>query len=101
MIDRYVRNEPLWQPPQPKLPRVYVEPLQIDQMTTSQTSRPETPRAPAEWRRRNFAEVEVSFSPAEAMREACRCLRCDLQFTQPPEIEEREEEPVTTGGKLA
>ncbi len=101
MIDRYVRNEPLWQPPQPKLPRVYVEPLQIDQLTTSQTSRPETPRAPAEWRRRNFAEVEVAFSPAEAMREACRCLRCDLQFTQPPETEEREEEPVTTGGKLA
>jgi hypothetical protein len=45
--------------------------------------RAETPRVPAEWRKRNFAEVEVSFSAEEARREARRCLRCDLEFTQP------------------
>jgi hypothetical protein len=50
-------------------------------------ARAETPRAPAEWRRRNFAEVEVTFSPEEATREACRCLRCDLEFTQPAQPE--------------
>ncbi len=41
-----------------------------------------------EWRKRNFAEVEVTLSPDEASCEAGRCLRCDLEFTQPGEHEE-------------
>ena len=101
MIDRYVRNQPLLEPAVPLLPRVYIEPSQLEEVSAAQSSRPETPRAPAEWRRRNFAEVEVSFSPAEAMREAGRCLRCDLQFTRPRECEEHEETVVQIGGKLA
>jgi len=64
--------------------------------------RVETPRAPAEWRRRNFAEVEVSLSIDEAYREARRCLRCDLEFTAPKEADTGvgEESPTAvTGGK--
>jgi len=98
MITRYLRREPLVQPVEARLPSVYIEPLHFEQETTVDGQRVETPRAPAEWRTRNFSEVEVSLSVEEAIRESCRCLRCDLEFTQP---QEQKESAVTTGGKLA
>jgi len=100
MIDRYLKKEPLiQQPAEPLLPRVYVEPVELDQDIVS-SERAETPRAPAEWRKRNFAEVEVSFSIREATQEAYRCLRCDLEFTRPKEDEVKDQEinVVVTGG---
>ncbi len=87
MIERFLRNEELIPPSEPRLPRVYIEPVQTGEEDVQQDERAEAPRAPAEWRKRNFAEVEVSFSVEEATREACRCLRCDLEFTKPKEIE--------------
>ena len=80
MIDRYIRNEPLEQPAELQLPQVYIEPVKID--VEEIVKRAETPRAPAEWRRRNFAEVEVALSVEEATPEASRCLRCDLELIQ-------------------
>ena len=100
MIDRYLKNEPLLQEPaEPRLPKVYVEPVTIDPEIVPK-DRAETPRAPAEWRKRNFAEVEVSFSIREATAEAYRCLRCDLEFTQPKEEEINKDEldVLVTGG---
>ncbi|MEW5993053.1 MAG: FAD-dependent oxidoreductase, partial [Candidatus Zixiibacteriota bacterium] len=95
MIERYLRNEELIQPSEPRLPRVYVQPVQINEEDKQQAVRAETPRAPAEWRKRNFAEVEVSFSVEEATREASRCLRCDLEFIKAKETEEvKEAQPV-------
>ncbi|HWR83001.1 MAG TPA: FAD-dependent oxidoreductase, partial [Candidatus Deferrimicrobium sp.] len=82
MIARYLRNEKLIQPVEPRLPRVYVEPVATDGKPSETAGRTETPRAPAEWRKRNFAEVEVSLSTDEASCEARRCLRCDLEFTK-------------------
>jgi pyruvate/2-oxoglutarate dehydrogenase complex dihydrolipoamide dehydrogenase (E3) component len=79
ILERFLKNEPMLQPITPKLPQVYVEPIQDE--VALKAARAETPRAPAEWRRRNFAEVEVTLSPAEARRESLRCLRCDLEFT--------------------
>jgi len=96
MIARYLRHEPLIQPAQRRLPRVYIEPLRPDDSTEAPAgTRTETPRAPAEWRKRNFSEVEVSLSMAEAIRESCRCLRCDLEFTRP--AHEREQQMQTEG----
>jgi len=79
MIERFLKGEPLDRPCSPRLPQVYVEPL-LDEAALK-ARRAETPRAPAEWRKRNFAEVEVSLSQAEASQESLRCLRCDLEFT--------------------
>ena len=81
MISRWLRHESLVQPGQARLPQVFVPPVPAPEAGV--VERAEMPRAPAEWRRRNFAEVEVTFSVEEAGREACRCLRCDLEFTQP------------------
>jgi NADH-quinone oxidoreductase subunit F len=95
MIDRYIRNEQLIQPSKPCLPRIYIEPYKIEDETVSD-KRIETQRAPAEWRKRNFAEVEVSLSIDEATCEARRCLRCDLEFTQPKTEEEKNITPGVT-----
>jgi len=96
MIDHYIKGEILEQPAELKLPEVYIEPLDAEVEETLQAGRVETPRASIEWRKRNFAEVEVSLSGKEAICEANRCLRCDLEFTQPAEIEQQQ---AMAGGK--
>jgi NADH-quinone oxidoreductase subunit F len=96
MIERFLKKKPLIQPLTPTLPQVYVEP--VGEEGAADAARVETPRAPAEWRKRNFAEVEVSLSPQEARREAVRCLRCDLEFTarkeEKPELTEARRQPA-------
>ncbi len=84
------------------LPTVYIEPVVFEGDETPELNRVETPRASVEWRKRNFAEVEVSLSAQEAAREARRCLRCDLEFTKPREEEEKKEpSPTLSGGTTA
>jgi NADH-quinone oxidoreductase subunit F len=90
MIDRYINGESLDQPTELNLPKVYLEPVEVGDDDLSKVGRVETPRATVDWRKRNFAEVEVSLSVEEALREARRCLRCDLEFTQSEKIEELE-----------
>jgi len=85
MIDRYIRGETLKQKAGPILPQFYVAPSMTGDESMPSVNRVELQRAPAEWRKRNFAEVEVSLSIEEATCEARRCLRCDLEFTQPKE----------------
>ncbi len=87
MIDRYVKGEELKQPYAPALPRVYVEPTTTGDEESLETPRAKPPMLPIESRRRSFAEVEKSLSVEDATREAGRCLRCDLEFTQPKDEE--------------
>lgn len=94
VMERFLRGEDLKQPAQPRLPKVFVEPLTPVDEEVAVLRRAETPRAPVEWRRRGFAEVEMSLSAEEATCEARRCLRCDLEFTQP-----RAEEELRADGK--
>ena len=98
MIDRYVRGEGLKQPPVVKLPEVYLESADKCKEHEGDERRVEVPRAMVQWRRRGFAEVEMSLTVEEATREACRCLRCDLEFTTPKETVEEE---VEIGGLSA
>jgi NADPH-dependent glutamate synthase beta subunit-like oxidoreductase len=94
MIDRFLRAEPLLKTAKPKLPKVWVEPIKSEEGSDELSRRAETLRAPAEWRKRNFAEVEVSLSVEEAMREATRCLRCDMEFTMQYANQNAEVEPI-------
>ncbi len=87
MIGRYLRGEELKQPGAALLPDVYVEALAIDEEELEQAQRMEPPMIPVASRRRNFNEIELSFSVEDASKEARRCLRCDLEFTQPKEDE--------------
>ncbi|MGE5236172.1 MAG: FAD-dependent oxidoreductase [Acidobacteriota bacterium] len=96
VIDRYLRGEELVQPRKPRLPAVYVEPL-IPEGEAEPAARVATPRLSIPSRRRSFAEVETALSAADAQREARRCLRCDLAFTQPRD--EAKAEPLRPGGR--
>jgi NADH-quinone oxidoreductase subunit F len=82
MIEAFLRGKQLAIATAPSRPSTFV-PALATASSTSRQPRVEAPRASVDWRRRNFAEVEVGFSVAEARCEAERCLRCDLEFTAP------------------
>ncbi len=83
MIDRYVAGKLLKLLPKPILPTVYIEPVHIPEDDDQDQVRVVPPALPPDERKGNFAEVELCISERAAMREARRCLRCDLDFTQP------------------
>jgi hypothetical protein len=68
------------------MPAVHLDPVEVDAEEPGD-DRVETPRASVEWRKRNFAEVEVGLSMQEAARESRRCLRCDLEFAERSEAD--------------
>jgi NADH:ubiquinone oxidoreductase subunit F (NADH-binding)/NADPH-dependent glutamate synthase beta subunit-like oxidoreductase/(2Fe-2S) ferredoxin len=82
IIDHYLNGEELQQPIKLNLPQIYIESGELREGEEIAAKRVETPRASVEWRKRNFAEVEVTLSHEEATRETHRCLRCDLEFTE-------------------
>jgi NADH-quinone oxidoreductase subunit F len=83
MIGRWLRGEELQQPLAPRLPRSYVESAPPDDEDLVAPERAEPPQLPPVSRIRGFDEVEQSMSVEQALREARRCLRCDLEFTRP------------------
>ena len=82
MIHRYLRGEQLKQPAEVRLPEVLVEPVMLDEEELETAGRAEPPRIAPERRAAGFDEVELTLSVEDATREARRCLRCDLEFTQ-------------------
>ncbi len=99
MIARYLAGQDLADDfASSNIPRVYIEPGTLPEGEELDSIRVETPRASVEWRKRNFAEVEVSLSPEEASREAHRCMRCDLEFTRPEPVEGKPVETTAVAG---
>jgi NADH-quinone oxidoreductase subunit F len=67
------------EPPYVAPPEEQIEiPFVIDEETEE---RPQAgmPELGAAERRQSFVEVELGYSRAEAIKEACRCLRCDAE----------------------
>lgn len=82
MIDRFVTGQQLKIIDKIKLPTVYIEPVAVDESGDSiPTTRAVQPAISVSLRKKNFSEVELSLSEEMARGEACRCLRCDLDFT--------------------
>jgi len=97
MIDRWLRGEELERPAVIRLPNVYVEPAILSEEELEEADRVQVPVIHAASRKQSFTEVELSLSVADATKEARRCLRCDLEFTQPKEDEAAC--PATVGDK--
>ncbi|UCC81352.1 MAG: FAD-dependent oxidoreductase [Candidatus Zixiibacteriota bacterium] len=89
IIDCYLNGKPMIIPAESRLPEVYVEPVAVPPEDQGITERIEPPALSPEDRKSTFAEVELCYSEEDARCEARRCLRCDLEFTQ-PEVEEEE-----------
>ena len=62
-----------------------IEPILLDEDEQADADRPEIPEIPTAEREKDWREVELSLTMAAAQCEARRCLRCDLEFTQPKE----------------
>ncbi len=90
VIDRYLRGKELAEQPKIKLPAVFIEPAEVSDEELEDAARVEPATLDAKSRIKNFAEVEKQLSVEQATREARRCLRCDLRFTQRSENEESE-----------
>jgi NADH-quinone oxidoreductase subunit F len=90
MIERYLRGEKLQQPKLPRRPKIYIE------SKTEETTEGKTPirvklsSLPIEQRQKSFAEVNLRLSEPAAIEETHRCLRCDLDFTQPKKTNSEE-----------
>jgi NADH-quinone oxidoreductase subunit F len=87
VIDRYIHGKELTEPPTVNLPKVFLEPAAVTDGDYEEVSRVEPATLPADSRKKSFAEVELSLTVRQAKREAGRCLRCDLEFTQHKEDE--------------
>ena len=82
-MDRYLRGEELRAAPEVRLPEVFMEPAAVTDKELAGARPVEPPTLPADARKKNFAEAEMTLSKEQATCEARRCLRCDLAFTQP------------------
>ena len=84
MIDRFVQGKQLKALPVVSLPREYVPPFGSGEEEEGEAvSRVHPPLLPVEARVKNFREVDLCLSEEHALCEARRCLRCDIEFTQP------------------
>jgi NADH-quinone oxidoreductase subunit F len=82
MMDRYMTGKQLKALPKVQLPTVYIAPAGTeDEGDAVGRIRPE--HLPVAARAKNFEEVDYGPSEQHALCEARRCLRCDIEFTQP------------------
>ena len=79
MIDKYLRGEALERHYEPVRPSQYVPPAEPAPPEVISAGRAAIPLLPIDARHAGFAEVELTLTAEQAMREASRCLRCDLQ----------------------
>lgn len=84
MVDRYIQGKQLKVLPNVALPRDYVPPVEgAEEEEGGDHARIQAPQIPVEARAKNFREVDLCVSEDHALCEARRCLRCDIEFTQP------------------
>jgi len=78
MIDKYLKGEKLEREYAVTRPSFYIRPVELTEEELQNSDRPVLEHLLAEKRRGNFAEVEMNMTEEAAVREARRCLRCDL-----------------------
>ena len=83
MINHYVRGHLLKTLPKAILPSFYIPPAGDLDEDAPPTARVHPAELAVAKRAKSFAEVELAISEQQACCEAKRCLRCDLEFTQP------------------
>lgn len=80
MIDKYIRGKELVREYKLTRPSMYIPPfVETTEKETEEEARPIVPCLPADKRINNFSEVNLNITEEEAVKEARRCLRCDLE----------------------
>jgi len=88
-IDQYLRNKEIEFEYRITRPSVYVEPVKLTIKETLESTRQEPRKLEAGKRSKNFEEVDLGLSKTAAIKEAKRCLRCDLEVKEEDEKEQR------------
>jgi NADH-quinone oxidoreductase subunit F len=81
LIDAYVHDKDLDIRFKPEIPEQYIEPPDQDAVDENDLKRVQPSTIPMELRVSSFQEVEKTINENDAISEAKRCLRCDLDFT--------------------
>ena len=79
MIDKYIKGEPLERKYELTRPSRYIPPVELSEEELDEADRPVIPCLPVNKRNKNFLEVDLNFTEEIAIKEARRCLRCDLE----------------------
>jgi NADPH-dependent glutamate synthase beta subunit-like oxidoreductase len=79
MIDKYIRGEKLERRYEVTRPALDVEAVKLTEEETKRLRRPQPQFVATDQRLTGFSEVELGFTEADAILEAKRCLRCDLE----------------------
>jgi NADH-quinone oxidoreductase subunit F len=80
MIDKYINGQKIARDYHVTRPAIKVEPVVLSEEEIENLSRPVMPVLSLSKRLKSFKEVELGFSEEQAIREAKRCLRCDLEL---------------------
>jgi len=78
-IDLYLQGTPLKKQYTLSRPSRYIEPVELTEEEIENAQRPETPKLTVEQRSKNFKEVNICLDEMTAVKEARRCLRCELE----------------------
>jgi NADH-quinone oxidoreductase subunit F len=79
MIDKHINGKPVARDYRVTRPSIYVEPVELSEEEISQAKRPEMPCVEACVCTLSTVEVETGLTDEMAVKEARRCLRCDLE----------------------
>jgi len=78
-IEKYLEGIKLTKEYKLTRPSLYVEPVELSEEEIEEAKRPELPKLSVKQRQKNFKEVELTLTEEMAVKEARRCLRCELE----------------------
>jgi NADH-quinone oxidoreductase subunit F len=78
-IDKYIKGQPIKHEYTVTRPSIYVEPVKLKIEEVFESERQEAKHIKPAQRIKNFKEVDMGFDKKAAIKEAKRCLRCDLE----------------------
>ena len=79
MIDKYIREENLVKKYEVTRPSKYLPPVELTDQEIEEAERPSIPCLKVDERIHSFDEVDLNLTEELAVKEARRCLRCDLE----------------------
>ncbi|MFC2169107.1 FAD-dependent oxidoreductase [Acidobacteriota bacterium] len=78
-IEKYIEGKSLAREYKLSRPSLYVEPIELTEEEIEEFKKSKMPKLSAKGRQKNFKEVELGFTEEIAIKEARRCLRCELE----------------------
>jgi NADPH-dependent glutamate synthase beta subunit-like oxidoreductase len=82
MIHKYIQEQPLEQEYKVTRSAMRVEAVELTDKEIEELKKPSVPILDLEERTEGFKEVELGFTEEMAIKEAKRCLRCDLELKE-------------------